>query len=327
MQNMTIMPERAMSQPKVVFVVLNWNQKDLTLACLASLQAQDYTNFVVVLVDNGSIDGSVAAIRAQYSDVTLIANETNLGLAVANNQGIRCALDMGSDYVVLLNNDTIVAPDMLTQLVAVAEKDATVGFAGPTMFYYDQPQTIWCTAGRVDWSNGGSFLVRNNMNISILDGLAIEEVEFIPACAVLIRTSVFEAIGLIDERFFIYFDETDFTQRASRAGWRSVYVPQATMWHKVSATMGSVSPTTDYYMSRNRFLFLAKHLTGLRKARALAAAGTVTLTHVAAFTIKNHGGRRLPHRNAKLLAVRDALLGRWGPMGTDVAAACHPSRR
>ena len=123
------------NEPCVVIIVLNWNGKEDTVECLRSLQQLSYQNFEILVVDNGSTDGSVAWFRQELPDITLAENNTNLGFAEGNNVGIRCAIRRGADYVLLLNNDTIVNKDFLTYLVAVAENDPSIGFAGPKVYH------------------------------------------------------------------------------------------------------------------------------------------------------------------------------------------------
>lgn len=312
------------TSPSVTFVVVNWNQRQLTLDCLTSLREQDYPRFDVALVDNGSQDDSVPAVRARFPEVTVFENEANLGIAAANNAGIRYALHKGSDYIFLLNNDTAVAPDMLRHLVTAAQSEPDIGAAGPTMLYFDQPDTVWCAGNTIDWRTGGSKRCREGLRLDALAKLSQQQVDFITSCAVCIKQAVLRDVGLMDERYFIYYDETDWFARASAAGWRTVYVPAARMWHKVSAAMGTASPATDYYMNRNVLLFLAENLHGLAKVRSLGLAAGRNLLAAAAYTTKPHGGLRLPNRNARLYALRDAILGRWGKMGRDVEAVCYP---
>lgn len=313
--------------PAVTFVVLSWNECELTLDCLASLYKQTYPSFTVVVVDNGSHDGSVAAIRAAYPDVAVIENARNMGVAAANNQGIRYAMNAGSDYVFLLNNDTMLDPHMLEQLVSAAESDESIGMTAPAMLYFDRPEIIWCGGNSIDWRTGNTIRRYDGQKIDSVRDLNPEDVDFITSCSVCIKRQVFESVGLMDERYFIYYDETDFFVRASTRGWRAVFVPQARMWHKVSATMGEGSPRTDYYMSRNRFLFLAKHLRGFRRVMALTRAALANSRVIAAHTVKNRHGARLRNRDAKVLGMRDALLGRWGELGEDVAIALDRPRR
>jgi len=309
------------SAPSVMFVVVNWNQRQLTLDCLASLQEQNYGNFAVVLVDNGSEDDSVTAVRAAYPEVTVLENGRNLGIAGANNVGIKHALKANVDYVFLLNNDTTVDPDMLTHLVAIAESEPDVGITGPTMLYFNQPDVIWCAGNSVNWNNGDTRRLDQNAPLSSMQNAACRDVNFITSCAVLIKRQVFDEVGLMDERYFIYYDETDWFYRATAAGWRSVHVPWAKMWHKVSATMGETSPTTDYYMVRNNFLYLSKNLKGVKRVKALTNATLRNVKVIVAYTLKNRNVARLHNRNAKALAMRDAILQRWGPMGPDVKSA------
>lgn len=141
------------------------------------------------------------------------------------------------------------------------------------------------------------------------------------------KRQVIEQVGVLDPRFFIYYEETDWCVRARAAGWRIVYVPQSLLWHRISAAMGTASPATAYYMTRNSLLFLSKHLRGWRRAITLARVGGRDLLAIGAYTFKSHAGARRPNRDARLMALRDALLGRWGRMGQDVAAICYPGRQ
>jgi GT2 family glycosyltransferase len=311
--------------PHVTFVILNWNQAQMTMDCLESLYAQDYPRYQVIIVDNGSRDDSCRRITEAYPQVTIIANDRNVGYTSGNNIGIRQALQTGTDYVFLLNNDTTVDRTMLSQLVRVAEKDPKIGIVGPTMLYFDEPDTIWCAGNSVDWKTGETVRLRDGSPLSVIDNALSQDVDFLTSCAICIKRQVFECIGLMDERFFIYYDETDWFSRAHDDGWRSVYVPSARMWHKVSAAMGESSPRTDYYMVRNRLLFLAKHLNGATRVAALCRAGIKNARDIVVFTLKNHGGARLANRNAKLLGMRDAILSRWGEMRPDVEAQLYPN--
>jgi GT2 family glycosyltransferase len=314
-------------QPKVEFVVVNWNQRELTVACLASLYQQDYANFAVTLVDNGSQDDTLSVVKQTFADVTIIANGRNAGIAAANNVGIRHALDNGADYVFLLNNDTIVDPSMLTKLIAVGESNTDLGMVGPVMLYYDKPQLIWCAGNLIDWKTGSTMRLYAEHDAIVMEGRTAYEVDFITSCAVCIKRTVFETVGLMDERYFIYYDETDWFARASAAGWRTLVIPGARMWHKVSATMGESTPTTDYYMTRNKLLFLSKNLSGFPRLLAVTKASARTGLAVLAYSVKSDEGKRRGNRNAKLLGVRDAAIHRWGQMQPDVARMCSTRKQ
>lgn len=316
----------ALISPSVCFIVLNWNQPDMTGDCLVSLAEQDYGNFHVVVVDNGSEDGSAGLLRERFPWVTIIELPTNIGYSPANNVGIGFALQKRYDYILLLNNDTVVAPDMLTHLVNVCESESSIGMTGPVIVYFEKPELIWSAGAEFDWRDGSITRSLADQSASVIDVATPLDVGFLSSCAVCIKRQVLEEVGLLDERLFIYYEEADWSARASAAGWRSVLVPKARIQHKVSATMGTASPATEYYMSRNGLLFLAKHLKGWRRIVSLARAVWRNLLIIAAYTIKSHDGKRTPNRNARLYALRDSLLSRWGKMGDDVARVCYPNR-
>ena len=297
----------------------------MTLDCLESLRGLDHPpdRLNTIVVDNGSTDGTSEDIRAHYPSVTVLKNRENLGFAEGNNVGIRHALGDAPDYVMLLNNDTILDPSMLTELLAVVESDPTVGAVGPKMLYSEQPDVIWCAGSSIDWPTGDAVRLQAEQRDTGADE-GPREVEFITACAICLRREVIEEIGLLDRRFFIYYEEADWCLRARAAGWRILYVPAARLWHKVSAAMGTTSPATEYYMARNVLLFLAKHRRGVARLYSLILAVASHLRITAAYTAKPHGGQRIPNRDARLMALHDAVLGHWGKMGTDVAALCYP---
>jgi len=301
--------------PSVAMIVLTWNQRDLTLDCLASLLRMGYPpdRLQIIVVDNGSADGTAEAIRRSFPAVTVIENEENLGFAEGNNVGIRHALQGPAEYIMLLNNDTIVDTRMLSELMTAMRARPDVGVVGPKIYYHEPSDVIWCAGNRIDWSSGKTTRLRAGERDTNQEERP-ETVDYVTGCALCIRRSVVEAIGLLDPRYFIYYEETDWCARARVAGWEILYVPSAHLWHRVSAAMGTASPATDYYMSRNILLFLAKNGRGLTRPASLIYAASRTLLATAAFTLKPHGGARLANRNAKLLGLRDALLGRWGKM-------------
>jgi GT2 family glycosyltransferase len=300
-------------EPKVAFVVVNWNQVYLTDECLISLSRQNYQNFAIILVDNGSEDGSVKYLRNKFPEVDIIENNRNMGVAAANNLGIFRALERGADYVFLLNNDTVVSPDMLSMLINLAESDTTIGITGPIMLYYDYPDVIWCSGSEINWKTGAPKLINNGQDIRSLNTECMD-VDFISSCAVCIKRLVFDEIGFMDERYFIYYDEVDWFARATSAGWRSVVVPCAKMWHKVSFTMGESSPLTDYYMVRNNFLFLWKNLKGMMKLISLIRALLINIRSIFSFSIRPKHRNKQLHIWAKYFGIRDALMRHWGPV-------------
>jgi len=319
---MTARDERHHPDRSVAIIVLTWNQRDMTLDCLASLRELHYPSVETIVVDNASSDGTADAVREAYPEVVVIENPDNLGFVGGNNAGLRYAMETDAEYIMLLNNDTVLDPDMVTELITVMEADTSVGITGPKMLYFDQPDTIWCAGNRINWKTGDSQRLQAEQPDSTLD-LDPIEVDFITGCAICLRREVIDRIGMLDTRFFIYYEETDWCIQAHRHGWKILYVPRARLWHKVSAAMGATSPATDYYMTRNALLFLAKNRRGVSKFWSLTGWSVRTAKILAAYTVKGRSRERLRSRNARMFGIRDAILGRWGKMGPDVERFCR----
>ncbi|MGC9358694.1 MAG: glycosyltransferase family 2 protein [Anaerolineae bacterium] len=252
-----------MNHPRVVTIVLNWNRREDTLECLRSLEHLTYPKYGVIVVDNGSTDGSVEAVQEAFPSVQLLTNAENLGFAGGNNVGIRHALDGEADYVFLLNNDTVVDAALLDEVVATAETDPQIGLVGPKIYYYDQPDRLWYAGAREQWLRR----IPATVGLDELDQGRYDQVRetaFIYGTAMLIRRQVLEDIGLFDERFFAYHEDADFCMRARQAGYRCVYNPRGVIWHKVSAATRDAPHVQDYLRAKGRILFFVKHVNGIR---------------------------------------------------------------
>jgi GT2 family glycosyltransferase len=231
--------------PKVAVIVLSWNGKELTLACIESLTASDYPHLDIYLVDNASTDGTVESVEAAFGEqIRLIVNHENLGFAGGNNVGIRQALEEGAEYVLLLNNDTTVARDMISQMVTAAGRNPRMGIFGPKIFYESPPDQIWFAGGDVLLARG----VTRHIGIREKDRGQYDiarEVSYASGCALMVRRDVIDEIGVLDETYEMYFEDTDFCMRAQLAGFGCYYVPLGRMWHKIS-------PSTGGQMSRRK---------------------------------------------------------------------------
>lgn len=257
------MPAPAQTDPLVVIILVNWNGRPDTLACLASLRAVTYRRKRVLVVDNGSSDGSAAAIRAEYPEVLLIESPTNLGYVGGNNLGLRRAHELKAEYALLLNNDTVVAPDFLERMIRVAV-EPTVGMVSPMIYYATLPETLWSAGGKVDWTRGHTQMVGEDQIDNGQFGAEPYETDFVSGCALLIRLAVVDQIGPLDERFFAYYEDAEWGVRARRAGYRVVNVPGAKVWHKILPEARFGSDSLAYYFTRNRLLFLRLTEAGTR---------------------------------------------------------------
>ncbi len=295
---------------KVAIIVLNWNGRDDTLACLASLNRLAYPDYQVVVVDNHSSDDSVAVIKAAYPYVTLLETAENLGYVGGNNVGIAWAGQHQFDYVLLLNNDTEVAPDFLQLLVNAAETNPRVAIVGPTICYFAAPEIIWSAGGGINWPKGLTYMHGLNEPDGGQFGSVPRPVDFVTGCALLIKTAVIEQIGLLDERFFAYYEEAEWCVRAARAGYKVLHVPAAKIWHKISLQAREASPQVHYYMTRNRLLFLKLAGVGLKPwLNTLLFDQGRTLV---SWAVKPKWRHKAPQRQAMVKAISDYFGGRFG---------------
>jgi GT2 family glycosyltransferase len=298
-----------MKYPQVAVIVLNWNGCEDTLACLASLSLVRYRPLDVIVVDNGSTDDSVEAVEASFPDVTVLETGENLGFAEGNNIGLRYALARGTDYVLLLNNDTEVAPDFISVLVDAVEATPRAGVAGPTIYYIDRPKMIWSAGGAIDWRRGGTRMMGlDEVDEGQYD--TVREVDFVTGCALLARREVLEDVGMLDPRFFMYYEEIEWCVRVARAGYKILHVPRACVWHKISPTRQADSPRIHYYMTRNRLFFLRSTRPGVR-AWLHTLLGDYLRTLVS-WTVRPRWRCRRAQRRAMARGIMDFYRGRFG---------------
>lgn len=245
---------------KVTIVILNYNGARDTLACLSSLQSLDYPEYNIVVVDNASDDVQdlVTAIKKDFPSVKIIALPQNRGFSGGCNVGIEYALAWQSDYVLLLNNDTTVAPNFLSKLVEASESDSQIGIAGAKIYYQDKPDTIWFDGGDFTWRNGGSHyhigLQDNNK-----DSNQVTHSSYITGCVFLIKTAVIQKIKMMPEEYFMYYEDIDWSLAAQKAGYKTVVVHAAHVWHVVSASSRHLGELLYYYHTRNALLLARRN--------------------------------------------------------------------
>jgi GT2 family glycosyltransferase len=199
--------------PKVFVVLLSYNRKNRLKKCLDSLFKVDYPNYSVVVVDNNSTDGSLEMAMAGYSRSVFIRNEENLGYAAGNNTGIKYALERGADYILLLNNDTEVRVNFLKKLIELAESDPKIGIVSPLIFD-GYSGKVWFSGGKIDWLK---MKTSHKSEIKTWDDF---DTDFISGCSMMVKKEVFGKIGLLDEDFYLYWEDADFSFRAKKAGFK-----------------------------------------------------------------------------------------------------------
>lgn len=293
------------TEPFVVIVVLNWQQAQLTTECVKSLLALEYSNFQILIVDNGSQDGSTAVLQGLLSSrVSLVCLDQNLGYAGGNNAGIRYALEHNADYVLVLNNDTIVSPGLLTTLTRAAASDRSVAAVTPKIRYMHKPNHIWAAGGEINWWLGRArSRGRNQLDRGQFDQSA--DLDYATGCCILFRKSALNEIGLFNEDYFAYFEDTEWCLRAKRGGYCIRYQPDALMWHWAGASSktnqgkintGRTTPTIYYLVTRNNLWLISDFSHGIFK---LSALSTFMVRHVLPLT----GAFILLRRHEKLRAL------------------------
>ena len=243
--------------PLVSIIIDNWNGKHFLSRCLDSIFVQKYPNFEVILIDDASSDGSVEFIKKNYSKVKLIKNKKHVGFAIANNQGIRKSR---GKYVLLLNNDTKVTKNFLFPLVGDLEKDKTIGAVQSKIKVLDNPEFLDDVA---TYLTPFGFLYHFGFFEKDTDKFNNQFFTFSPKGACFfIRKKVLKEVGLFDDRFYCYFEESDLAWRIWLAGYKIIYEPKSVIYHVVAGTMKKqTSANRDYYAVRNRLNSILSNLS------------------------------------------------------------------
>jgi GT2 family glycosyltransferase len=256
-------------------VIPNWNLCADTIKCVRSVfEAGRGLDVSVVVADNGSTDGSPEALRRAFGErVHQVLMGRNTGFAGAVNAGMRYAFERGAGSALVLNNDTVIDPQMLRLLGEAAEEHPDAGIVGPAIFYIEPPDRIWRLGDRdYAWLP---------IPLRIADREArqpVVEMGYATGCGMLVRREVVEAIGYLDDVYFMYYEDADFSRRARERGFRILCVPQAKMWHRVSATARQDGVRQVYWRSRSQAIFYRKHARGgLKPLAHLFVAGKTAL--------------------------------------------------
>ncbi|MFH1601742.1 MAG: glycosyltransferase family 2 protein [Candidatus Shapirobacteria bacterium] len=297
-------------KPKLAIVIVSYNTKDVLLRCLTSLEKQKKPkdNLEIIVVDNNSQDQTIESIKKERFKVTLIANQENLGFCQGNNKGIKYALSRGADYVMLLNSDAYTQNCFWQPLVAFLKENKEAGVVTPKIYFApgheyhkkryqkaDQGKVIWAVGGVMDWNN----VAGANRGVDEIDKGQFEKakkVDFASGCCLLARAEVWQKVNYLDERYFMYYEDADFCQKAKSLGWEVFYVPQSKVWHLNAKSSKVGGFLQDYFISRNRLLF------GLRWAPFRAKLALA----------RESGRLLLKGRKWQRAGVRDYYLGKFG---------------
>lgn len=313
------------ASPQVAVVLVNWNGPNETLACIRSLASSELPVWRIYVVDNASSDDSVERLRQATPEIRLVRAERNLGYAGGFNLAWPTALRDGADYIWLLNNDTLVSPTCLRHLLEAAENVGTAVLS-PQIRYHDRPDQAWYLGGRLDWRMKTSHLTDRSGGWGA-EGLRPVPVEWATGCSLFVPGEVLEKIGGMDERYFLYLEDVDWSLTARRKGVGIYTVPQAIIYHSLASSVKRLDPWhLHYYSWRNYYLFAQNHGAWWQRAYAytdLAVRLAKTVVRLLLFP----SYRRDQNYLARSRGLVDFARGRFGEFPAEARPLPSPSQQ
>jgi GT2 family glycosyltransferase len=249
---------------KLAIIIVNWNQFNLTHDCIISLKNCDYGNFKIILVDNASEDKSGIKLINKFPDVVFIQNKKNLGFTGANNIGIKYAINHSFKFVMLLNNDTEVDKNFISPLINKLSNNSNVGAVQPVITNWHNRNRIWNFGGKINKFTGQVQTINKGKKIDQIN--LKDETEWISGCCFVIKSEIIEKVGKLDNSYFVYFEDVDWSVRIVQAGYKLELEPKSLIYHHEGASWknkkksreGSISPYTHYLNIRNHIYFILK---------------------------------------------------------------------
>jgi len=299
-----------MSHPLVAVIVLNWRKPVETILCLESLSRITYPNAHIIAVDNGSGDESIPLIRQRFPQITMLETGTNLGYAGGNNVGVRWALERGAEFTLILNNDVIVAPSLIEPLIEASRLHPDPIIVAPAICESARPDMVWTIGADIDWRTGAPVRRHEGEDRQEWQKAAPHPVTFAPGMALLAPRAAWERVGLMDEAYFLYYEEADWCLHAIRAGCHILAAPQSCVWHDVEGAAGRTSPAITYYMTRNALRFLDRN----QQRPQRWASKTRVIVWAAIHSLSDLRHSHHIRSRARLRALVDYMAGRYGPL-------------
>jgi len=304
------MPHELCHSPSLTIIVLTWNNFGDTAECLQSLRKLNYPHYNVVLVDNGSTDGSVERLHLEFPEVKLIRNSENLGYAAGNNIGLEYALSKNVDYIILLNNDTVVDVNLAAGLIKASHEIGNLAIFGCVNYYYNDRKRVQFSGGLFNWKTG-DIIDQTRHKIDEGQFQLLKEVDTVAGSCLFLPTTIIKTVGLFDNRFFLTFEESDLCCRVKKAGYKVYTYMGAGVWHKVSVSGQAHKKGLNilkYYAVRNRFLFLTRN----SPKHFLPISVTYHIARTAVYIWKEVRNRNTAQAKLLLFGLIDGLLCRFG---------------
>ena len=293
--------------PKIIVVTINWNGFKDTNELIESLRKVSYNNFEIIIVDNNSLSIEIDKLNSIIGDnIHLITLSENMGFAGGNNVGISAALERKADFILIINNDTIVESNFIEPLLEKFKLNSLVGIVAPQVNYYNDPKRIWSAGGKISRIRGSGFADSDQLETKIK--LTDKLVDFVSGCCMLVRSEVFQNVGIFDENFFLYTEDADFCFRVKKAGYKIYVNPNSVIYHKVSkSTKNNLKLLPLYYTTRNRLYFSKKNFHKFHFITMGYISTTMLLKSLYWITTGN-----LRNISAIYRAFKDFLSGKMG---------------
>ncbi len=306
------------AHPKILIILLNWNGKKDTIECIKSLEKVTYPNFTTMIVDNGSTDDSVETFKTLFPNIPLLETNQNLGFAGGNNVGISWGLDKDYEWILLLNNDTVVSPDFLNAFMDAAKANPKAKILGAKIYLYHDPSRIdhlggiW-NAKKCEFESLHTNTIEDHRSFETM-----KQVDYVCGAALLMHRSVPQTIGLLEEKFFLFWEETDFCSRSKKNHLEVWTAPKAKIWHKVSSSFTGGKPQMHYFWWRSRLLWIERNCSPLLRKKLYKECVfpelIKTLRHYCISSLRNTI-KRLSHRKIDSTSLQKTLRYKAGLIG------------
>ncbi len=298
----------SISENSVAIILVNWNGYAFSQACLNSLNRIDFPNYQVVLVDNASEENEGERLLTEFPEIHLIQSEKNRGFTGGNNLGIQWAVDQGFPHVLLLNNDTEVEPDFLSELMKPFRRNEKVGAVQPLITFLTEKEKIWSAGGKWNSILGRAITIGGNKSLKT-SSLNDQKMDWATGCAFLVSAEIIRDVGMLDDRFFTYFEDVDWSLRIREKGHQIHFCPQSRVYHEAGASSkkkgkeGTLSPRVFHFHSRNQLFLIRKHLSGFSFLASMGYHGFRFLLWIIYFSLRG----RIQKVKAVATGVRDGL--------------------
>lgn len=294
--------------PLIAVVIVNYDGYQLTRDCLYSLKNVKYQNYAIIIVDNASVDGSVAMLKEEFPNVHYVESRFNAGFTGGNNLGIKKAHELAAEYVFMLNNDTVVSENVLEELVSFSVNNPDIGIVGPLTYFYEAMDTISFGGGNINRNTGMYYNLNKGKKLIDLQDTVIY-CSFLEGAAMFMRTDLAMKVEGFSNVYFLTSEESELCVRVADQGFKLAVITSCSVWHKISQTLKGGSTLRDYYVFRNKLLFVKRNA----KKMGMKDIGSLAWFYCKCFASSVRKDRNCATAKGILFALIDFFSGITGP--------------